>query len=297
MNSVQLFRGEVTSFNWSNPHTHIIIRLNDKQEEWFIETDAIPILRRAGWSSESLSVGEHIILRANPAYQGQSALLVSVQKQDNSLLTPRAHFDKSTALPIIREPAESLAGIWELEFGDLGDFMERWALTPITDKGRAAREQFLPEDRPAGKCIGTPTPQLMAMPFLNEIQIKENMVVIRSEFLNTERVIYTDGRMHPPDGQRTNQGHSIGYWDDGDLIVDTILFEDHRAPIRGPNEGVPSGNLRHVTERYSLNEDKTGINIDFSVVDPEYLVIPFSGSLSWKHVTTFSLADFKCETD
>ena len=58
-------------------------------------------------------------------------------------------------------------------------------------------------------------------------------------FYHTERVIYLDGRAHPNDGERSNQGHSIGWWVGETLVVDTALFADHRSTI--PNLGIPGG--------------------------------------------------------
>jgi hypothetical protein len=104
-----------------------------------------------------------------------------------------------------------------------------------------------------------------------------------------------EGRGHPDNGVRTNQGHSIGRWEEGALVVDTVLFEDHRAPIRGPNEGVPSGAERHVVERYTLSEDGNRILIEFSVEDPEYLAEPFTGTLEWVYVSNFELSGFSCK--
>ena len=136
---------------------------------------------------------------------------------------------------------------------------------------------------------------LMGMPYLNEIELREDTVVLRSEFLNAERTVFMDGRRHPENGQRTNQGHSIGWWEDDVLVVDTTLFEDHRAPIRGPNEGVPSGAQRHVVERYTLSEDGTRVLIEFSVEDPEYLAEPFTGTLEWVYAPEFELSGFSCD--
>ena len=57
---------------------------------------------------------------------------------------------------------------------------------------------------------------------------------------------------------------------------------------------MPSGAQRHVTERYSLSEDRTRIHIEFTVVDPEFLAAPFTGTLEWVHVTDFEPMGFSC---
>jgi hypothetical protein len=296
MNSIEVYQGTVAQVSWTNPHVYISVDLDDEQGEWTFETDAIPILARSGWTADSIAPGDRVLVRGNPGTvpNERHALLASIETSGGTVLTPRSHFDRDQAGRSARLPAESLAGVWELPFGDLGDFLERWGSISLTAEGARAKAAFRPEDRPAGNCIGTPTPMLMAMPYMNEIEISEEVVRIRSEFLNSMRTIYLDGREHPANGDRTNQGHSIGRWEGDTLVVDTVSFEDHRAPIRGPNEGVPSGARKHVTERYTLSEDGTRVHIEFSVEDPDYLAEPFTGTLQWAHVTEFEPMSFDC---
>lgn len=295
--SVAAVQGTVTRFSWTNPHVYIEVEAtSDGGEQWLVETDAIPILLRSGWTPDSLKTGERVLVRLNPGKEGQErhGLLISVAKEDGSVLLPRAHFERDLAPQREWATATSLAGVWELPFGETGDFLRVWRDVRLTAKAQAAKDAFTPEDRPAGHCIETPTPMLMAMPYLNEIALLDDRAIIRSEFFDVERIVYLDGRMHPESGPRSIQGHSIGWWEDETLVVDTRLLADHRAPIRGPNEGVPGGSQRHVTERYRLTEDGTGVTIDVRVEDPEFLAEPFEASLAWVYVPDFELASFKC---
>jgi len=299
LDAVTAVEGRVAGFNWSNPHVYIEIEAVDDagaETTWVIETDAVPILLRSGWTPQSVSIGDAVLVRANPGKEGneQHGLLVSIAKEDGTILLPRAHFEQDLAPARATARAESLAGVWELPFGETGDFMQRWAAHELTPAGTAGFEAFRPEDRPSGKCISNPTPQFMAMPFLNEVALHDDRVIMRSEFLDAERTIYTDGRAHPTAGPRSNQGHSIGRWEGDVLVIDTTLFDDHRAPIRGPREGVPSGAQRHVLERYRLSEDGTRVDIEFIVEDPEFLAEPFTGTLQWRYVPDFELSSFTC---
>jgi hypothetical protein len=296
MDSVEVYRGTVENLSWTNPHVYITVELADGDGDWQIEADAIPILLRSGWAANSLAAGDQVLIRGFPGKNPRErhALLESVQKEDGSILTPRSHFEHGSSESIIEASATDLSGVWELPFGETGDFMQRWSRIALTAKGVTEQAAFTPADRPSGQCIGTPTPMLMAMPYLNEIELREETIIMRNEFLDVERTIYMDGRSHPDNGVRTNQGHSIGHWDNDVLVIDTVLFADHRAPIRGPNEGVPSGAERHVVERYSLNENSTRVLIEYSVEDPEYLAEPFTGTLEWRYLPNFELSGFSC---
>jgi hypothetical protein len=291
-----VFQGRVARFNWANPHVYIYVETKDdagKPVEWEIVTDAIPILARNGWTPDSLKTGDIVTVKATPSRDPEKkhALLESIRTADGAVLTPRGQ----TAVPRVAAKAKDLSGTWQLPGGeDTGDFSKRWGAVALTEKGRAAKAAFRQEDRPAAKCIASPTPMIMAMPYLNQIELRDDRVIMRSEFFNVERTIYTDGRGHPENGERTNQGHSIGRWEGDTLVVDTTLFADHRAPIRGPNEGVPSGAQRHVVERYRLSEDRTRLLIDFTVEDPEYLAEPFTGTLQWVYAPQLKMMGFDC---
>ena len=80
-----------------------------------------------------------------------------------------------------------------------------------------------------------------------------------------------DGRGHPDPGERFAMGHSIGWWQDDTLVVDTANFEDHRSPYQ---IGVPSGGQKHVIERYRLALDGTYMDAMYILEDPEYLARP-----------------------
>jgi len=298
MGSVVAVQGTVTRFEWSNPHVYIYMEAEGDgggSVQWEIETDAIAILARNGWTADLVEPGDVVTVRGNPGKEpgARHALLVEIRMTDGRVLAPRRHVDAPRAVA----RAEDISGVWELPT-DYGDFNQRWAAVELTEKGAAARAEYDSRlHRPAAKCIATSSPGVLIMPFLNEIELGEEIVTMRSEFFNSERTIYVDGRAHPENGERTNQGHSIGWWEGEVLVVDTRLFEDHRAPIRGPNEGVPSGAQRHVVERFHLSEDRTRLIVDFVVEDPEYLGEPFSGSLELYYAPELEMLGFNCDPE
>ncbi len=114
----------------------------------------------------------------------------------------------------------------------------------LTEKGRTAQAAYSESDSPASICIPHTAPFLAVLPYLNEIEVSEDSVIIRSEFFSVDRIVYMDGRGHPDNGEQSNQGHSIGWWEDDVLVVDTTNFADHRL---GNLEGVPlrSGEASH----------------------------------------------------
>ena len=304
--SVVAFQGTVTRFTWTNPHVYIYVETqNDAGEivEWEIETDATPILTRSGWTSDSFAPGDVVTVRANPDRNAQRrhALLVSVAKSDGAILTARSYFlrDENDTEALAR--ASDMSGVWELSVADFEPYYERWAQVDLTEKAIAAQAAYdIRAENPSAQCIAPPTPTVLVAPYLNEIVLGEESILIRNERFNVERTIYIDGRGHPEDGEHTNQGHSIGRWEGDVLVVDTVDFEENRAPIYGRParaEGVPSGLGKHVVERFRLSDDGTHIVIDFVLEDPEYLAEPFTGTVRWYYAPHFEMLGFECDPE
>jgi hypothetical protein len=78
-------------------------------------------------------------------------------------------------------------------------------------------------------------------------------VTILGEFDgNRLRRIYTDGRKHPDDPDLTFDGHSIGHWDGGTLVVDTVaLLPEVYLPL-GQAIAIPNNGDMHIEERIHL---------------------------------------------
>ena len=303
---VLAFQGTVTRFNWANPHVYIYVETRDEAGqlvEWEIETDATPILTRSGWTRDSFVPGEPIAVRINPDRNvaRKHGLLIAATKSDGATLSARSYFLRGADDTDSLARAENMAGIWELSVADFEPYYADWAEVELTPKAIAAQASYdIRTENPSAQCIAPPTPTLLAAPYLNEIVLGDDLILMRNERFNVERRIYMDGRSHPDDSERSNQGHSIGYWEDDVLVVETTNFSFNRAPFFGRParaEGVPAGLEKRVVERFRLSEDRTHIVIDFELEDPEYLTEPFVGTLNWYYAPHFEYLGFDCDPD
>ena len=74
-----MYEGVVEEFDWSNPHSHIIIRVPAGAKNpatvgrWDIEGQAPNIMRRQGWSGKSLKVGDKVTIAGFPMRDGSKA--------------------------------------------------------------------------------------------------------------------------------------------------------------------------------------------------------------------------------
>jgi hypothetical protein len=129
--------------------------------------------------------------------------------------------------------------------------------------------------RAGGGRVAAGMPTIMTPLRPLEVQVNPHEVLITSEQGNTRR-IYTDGRLHPADPIPSAAGHSIGYWKNKELFVDTCcMMENTRLPGDGPHS-----DAMHITEHFY--SPKHGMLVDeITVEDPKAFTKP------WSTVKTF----------
>jgi hypothetical protein len=95
-------------------------------------------------------------------------------------------------------------------------------------------------------------------------------------FMGMERIIWMDGRPHPPEwADHTWQGFSTGTWDGNMLTIVTT----HLKPGYTKRNGIPSSDKRTITEHWTMHGNYlTAIVVDD---DPVFLSEPLIRSSSW----------------
>lgn len=194
--------------------------------------------------------------------------------------------------PDLTVAAESLEGVWRGEPST--ELSMDNSTVAFTSAGIAAEYAYENTTHSQNsRCVPLPPPFLNSNAlYLTEIEITEEAVFIRNEFFDVERTVYMDGRPHPENGTRSDQGHSIGWWEEDVLVVDTRLLADHR--IGGAFFGVPSTSEKHVIERYSLSQDRKRAIVDIWYDDPEYLREPFVGQTTLVYSPELELYSYEC---
>ena len=83
--------GAVTAFRFTNPHGTIEFTATGKEgrpEAWRAETNAPTLLRRRGWTKDSLKVGEVITVEGWPARDGSKYMRMrTVTRADGTVLS------------------------------------------------------------------------------------------------------------------------------------------------------------------------------------------------------------------
>jgi len=154
-----------------------------------------------------------------------------------------------------------------------------WGPRPVTFtvRGQAeadAFEMWSPEDNPRLRC--RPTSIIFDWVFdgaVNRITQEGDRIVINYGLYSFARVIHMDMDEHPADIEPSYAGHSIGYWQDDVLVVDTFGFEPGviAPPVRNSDQ-------LHIVERYRLDPETMTLTRNFLAEDPVYFTDQYIGS-------------------
>jgi hypothetical protein len=261
-----------------------------------------------GWNRDSLKVGDQVTVGAYPARDGRPyAKFLSIERTTGSALP--TSFDSAgevrLAGPQATAVASSVAGRWMADGDQVNTYPGRIdgltrALLTLTDRAAAAQAAYdeNSEENPELRCVGRPTPAMIVYTDLYPMELEftddQQILYIRSQFMDQGRVVYMDGREHPDASERSHEGHSIGWWEGDTLIVDTRNFADHRSPYQN---GIPSGSQKHVVERFRLNDDGTGMNVEFMLEDPEFIAAPMTYSRELVFTPDADMSPFNCDLE
>ncbi len=85
-------KGEVTKFQWTNPHGYLEIDVKQKDgtvKHYSLEMTSINMMRRLGWRSDMIKAGDVVTATVSPLLNGQPAgLLLDVTLPDGRKLEP-----------------------------------------------------------------------------------------------------------------------------------------------------------------------------------------------------------------
>ena len=292
-----LIEGTVARFDWVNPHMYLIVEtIGPDGEPALVEGEGLAITQALvdGLDREALQPGTPVIMRANPnrGGWGKQVRILDVVTTEDGAIHP---FYASNTRELELTPAESIEGHWAPSRAALGAGFGGVARFPISPEGRAASEaQGLAAD---GLCFVEPIPFLAVLDEMRSIEIGEDEVilhfdnsgdhVIRTVHLNAE---------HPADIEPSRHGHSIGWWEDDTLVIDTIAYEPNMA---GLGANVPSTPAKHTVERLSLTEDGIRLLYELTVEDSTHMTGPGSVIQQWDHRPDidFSPASEACDDE
>jgi len=147
-----------------------------------------------------------------------------------------------------------------------------------------------------GQCWPAGLPIIMTRVWpISMIQLP-TVVYMISEFMNSLRIIYLDGRPHsdPDVVVRSFNGESIGHWEGDTLVVDTKYFVPDHHWI---DSGIPASEDLHIVERIRMIESGKTLEIAYTLTDPQSWIGDWKMTKRWGRVDDRDIAEVSCLPD
>lgn len=287
---VRVLTGVVTKYSWTMPHVYLRVEAPNpegKVVEYSIEMLHPGAMAAQGWAKESFKPGDRI------TWQGQhdrnkSRAYSSLEwaERDGIRIGPDLD-DKEQVVT----PSTDFTGMWNRGPNQPTYFPPKgW---PLTAQGQALVDNFSEDQNPVLECYEPGPPKSMTLPYPYLVRYQdESTLLIERDQMEDVRVIHLDRSL--PAGEPSQLGHSVGWFEDGDLIVETTAFTPDRW---GTHTGIDSSAQKQVRERFRLVDGGMGIEIDITVTDPVYLLEPVTFTHRWVKIAERDIIRAPCSLE
>ncbi len=281
--------GTVSRLDWTNPHIYLIVETADgkggkrlQQVEGLAVTQALV----DGLDRKALTPGTHVLVRANPNRHGADRTVRGLDVVTTADGKVRPMYQRRAAALQLK-PATGIAGKWAPSLAEAGKVFgavrNEWKLAPA-----ASAAQLV------GACDIEPIPFIATINELRSIEVSASTV--RFRFDNSgdlaARDVRLDQKQHPARVTPSLFGHSIGWWEGGTLVIDTVGYKPH---VSGLFSGIPSGARKHTVERLTLTADRLHLRYQVTIEDPQYLAVPATLDMLWDHRPDLDFARVPCD--
>ena len=290
--------GTITEYRFRNPHVYMTLQVkkaDGSTASMEVEAGAASVLGPLGFTKDSVAIGDVVTISGNPSRNNAETALLGkdLYKKDGAYFP--LNIGSRSVYTAKDEVAKSIAGTWFPPRTEFNGFLGGVRSWQVTDKGKAAMS--VPADPKATTqkdCIPIGAPALMFYPVANVISVQKDRVVMKVDWMDSERTIYLDGRKHPPATETTLLGHSVGHWEGDTLIAETTNFKEHQM---GLSTSLPSSTQKRLTERFRLSPDGKSLIYSGVIEDPVYLAKPVEWTGQWMYRPSMQPSNEKCDLE
>ena len=303
--------GVLNSIELRNPHSFFMVNVRSGEglvENWEVEAHAVGLLRREGISDATFLVGDVVNISGPKGRRKDKNLLfgANLQAADGTVFHTINALTRGSK-DRISDARSGVTGLDRLAGRYLGTTRggQRIADTPmpLTDAGMDARAKFNVHDTPGMNCIAPNLPSIFYAPYLFDIRVDGDQVVLHHEYYDVERPFVLGVSAQPTSGV-SEYGYRSGRFEENTLIVDSSGFSAMLAGLAGNLDAngngadIPSSDQKRIVERYSLNADGSELAISYIVEDSVYLREPYTDTLVYYRVSAETpFYDFPCDKD
>lgn len=328
-------RGIVSKIEWNNPHVYVFVdaAAAGSVTTWALELASPPDLKAAGWSRESLSVGDAVTVQGDLARDGSklaeaktvtlasgkklsvptSEALVVPKERGPSKATPKWPDGHPRLGPVPGETGywayPSAASLVETTAGNIR-MNENGLLANIADAGKVApflpwakglyvyRQRTLLKDDPMVSCLPPGGPRMFQVPYgvkFLEQPDRKRIFVMSGGGNRNWRLIYLDDRPvpNPEDESPTYFGYATGKWEGDTLVVRSAGYGER---FWFSNGGLPNTENLKLTEKFSRPDFNT-LKYEVTVDDAGAYTRPWSSSWTMQWVPDKEFDEYFCQDD
>lgn len=295
--------GTIAEVSWSSPHIYVTVEADDGKA-WTLEGHSIPGSIRVGWTKDSVKVGDRAVVVAHPNRDPRKTfgMLYSATLRDGSTFyayaIPPGVEVAGAVSTRATEPSTDLSGTWSapssLRQSTIDSYRPptEW---PLNDRGKAQAAAFDIDDDPVLDCIPMGVPRLILSTYAQRFTRREDAIVIEKERTPQIRTVHLGGAPRPASFVPNELGYSVGRFEsDGTLVIETDGFA--HTPW-GNARGLDSSTEKRVVERYKLTADGFGMDVEYTVTDPVYLLEPFTVRSQYRKTADIAFVTERCERD
>ena len=280
--------GKVIEYRYMNPHVYLTLEITKEdgtKQRMEVEAGAASVLNGLGFTKDKLKVGDIVTIAGSPSRRDPDKFMLGrdLTKQKDSSYVPLNIASRSIIEVKSDAVATSIAGTWFSPMSSFGAYNSTAAKFARNDEARkVAKEMSDGKSTTQKDCIPIGLPATTFYPVATTIDVQKDKVIIKTDWMDTTRTVYLDGRHpHPSASQKFLHGHSIGHWEGKTLVVETTNFTEH--PM-GLSTGVPSSDQKKLIEKFTLGEDGKSLIYAGTIDDPKYLTqtAQWSGRLEYR---------------
>jgi hypothetical protein len=178
-------------------------------------------------------------------------------------------------------------GAGELAAGDFGGLkLTERALEEVRNY------DYQSELDPENNCVAPSVAFYMQAPFPMEIYQGRDLIVFKMEYMDMMRVVFLDGRPHPPaSAPHSKSGFSTGRWEGDTLVVTTSHIESGTFM----NNGFTHSNALRLEERFRASPDGNTLWATQVYDDPETFEGTAARYIAWARRPGEFVFPYECD--
>ena len=275
----QELSGELVAVHWTNPHVGFTVSVTNEEgaeELWRVEGRSnLFSMERGGATPDLFHVGEQVTFLGSESVRRPRDMLATnlLLANGTEVLLDRdaepqwsednvGRYDSRVTQSNLVDALSENRGIFRA-WSWAGDSAEQSRYFPFTAAAIGARAAWDPIDNFLERCEPQGMPGIMSHPHAIEFMDRGAGIELVAQVFDQVRIIHMDVAAPPADAPASHLGYSVGWWEEGTLVVTTTRIDwPYFDGI-----GTPQSEAIELAERFTVSADQTRLDYRLTVTD------------------------------